>query len=121
MWAGIAFVLLLQVSARTFALPGSVILLTNSVERRAALATVHGCATSLASASRAVGPVGAGALFAMGLESGVGGCVFWGMAGVAGLGAWSAWFVKEGKGIQEESEESEERSLFPGSKRGSVV
>lgn len=98
-WAGIAFVLLLQVSARTFALPGSVILLTNAVEKKGILGTVHGCGTSLASASRAVGPVLAGALYALGLEGGVVGGVFWGMAGVAGVGAWSTWFVKEGKGI----------------------
>lgn len=113
MWIGIGFVLLLQVSARTFALPSSVILLTNSVERRAVLATVHGCATSLASASRTVGPAGAGALFAMGLENGVAGSVFWGMAAVAVVGAWSAWFVEEGKGISWEREREEEERLLP--------
>lgn len=108
MWFGIALVLLLQVSARTFALPGSVILLTNSVEHRGVMGTVQGCATSLASASRTVGPVLAGTLYALGLEGGVVGGVFWGMAGVAGVGAWSTWFVQEGKGIvQEESGEDD--------------
>lgn len=114
MWIGIGLVLLLQVSARTFATPGSVILLTNSVERRTALATVHGCASSLASASKAVGPAGAGALFAVGLENGVAGSVFWGMAAVAAVGAWSAWFVVEGKGIACDGEEGEEERLLPG-------
>lgn len=91
--------LLLQVTARTFAGPGSVILLTNSVEKREVLGTVNGCGTTLTSASRAIGPVLGGALYALGLEGGVVGGVFWGMAAVAGVGAWSAWFLKEGKGI----------------------
>lgn len=111
MWFGVALVLLLQVSARTFALPGSVILLTNSVEHRAVMGTIQGCATSLASASRAVGPVLAGALYALGLEGGVVGGVFWGMAGVAGVGAWSTWFIREGKGIVQE-ETGEEDALL---------
>ncbi|CUS13308.1 unnamed protein product [Tuber aestivum] len=107
-WASIAVVLLLQVTARTFAFPGSVILLTNSVEKRSILGTVHGVGSSLASGSRAAGPATGGALYAAGLESGVVGCVFWVMAGTATLGAGWAWFLKEGRGlIDDESEEEE--------------
>ncbi|PWW76833.1 MFS general substrate transporter [Tuber magnatum] len=112
-WASIVGVLLLQVTARTFALPGSVILLTNSVEKRSILGTVHGTGSSLASGSRAVGPVTGGVLYAAGLEGGVVGCVFWAMAGIAMLGAWWAWFLKEGRGLidGEAEEEEEEESL----------
>lgn len=111
---------MLQVTARTFALPGSVILLTNSVEDRGVLGTVHGCGVSLASASRAVGPALGGALYAAGLEGGVVGVVFWGMAGVAGMGAWRAWFLKEGRGISvevEENGEGERERLLGGEER----
>ena len=107
-WASIVGVLLLQVTARTFALPGSVILLTNSVEKRSILGTVHGVGSSLASGSRAVGPVTGGVLYAAGLEGGVVGCVFWVMAGIATLGAWWAWFLKEGRGLIDDEAEEEE-------------
>ncbi|KAF8245398.1 MFS general substrate transporter, partial [Wilcoxina mikolae CBS 423.85] len=70
MWVGIIAVLGTQVSARTFALPGSVILLTNSVEEEGILGTIHGLGSSLASASRAVGPVVGALGFALGLEGG---------------------------------------------------
>jgi len=106
-WASIVGVLLLQVTARTFATPSSVILLTNSVEKRSILGTVHGVGSSLASGSRAVGPVTGGVLYAAGLEGGVVGCVFWVMAGIAMLGAWWAWFLKEGGLIDDEAEEEE--------------
>ena len=107
-WAAIVGVLLLQVIARTFATPGSIILLTNSVEKKSILGTVHGVGSSLASGSRAVGPVTGGVLYAAGLEGGVVGCVFWVMAGIAMLGAWWAWFLKEGRGLIDEEAEEEE-------------
>ncbi|RPA94683.1 MFS general substrate transporter [Choiromyces venosus 120613-1] len=106
-WACIVGVLLLQVTARTFALPGSVILLTNSVEKRAVLGTVHGTGSSLASGSRAIGPVTGGVLYAAGLEGGVVGCVFWVLAGIASVGAWWAWFLKEGRGLVDDDDEEE--------------
>ncbi|PUU81630.1 major facilitator superfamily domain-containing protein [Tuber borchii] len=92
-WASIVGVLLLQVTARTFALPGSVILLTNSVEKKSILGTVHGVGSSLASGSRGGGVVG---------------CVFWVMTGIATLGAWWAWFLKEGRGLIDDEAEEEE-------------
>ncbi|PUU81629.1 major facilitator superfamily domain-containing protein [Tuber borchii] len=106
-WASTVGVLLLQVTARTFATPGSVILLTNSVEKKSILGTVHGVGSSLASGSRAVGPVTGGVLYAAGLEGGVVGCVFWVMAGIAMLGAWWAWFLKEGRGLIDDEAEDE--------------
>ena len=41
-WAGISAVLFLQVSARTFALPATIILLNNSSPHPSVLATIHG-------------------------------------------------------------------------------
>jgi predicted MFS family arabinose efflux permease len=101
MWAAVVVVLALQVLARTFALPGGVILLTNSVEEEGVLGTVHGIGSSLASASRTVGPVLGSLGFAAGLEGGalgIGG-VFWTMAAVATFGAVWAGKVKEGRGL----------------------
>ncbi|KAG0635244.1 major facilitator superfamily domain-containing protein [Tuber brumale] len=106
-WASVVGVLLLQVTARTFALPGSVILLTNSVEKRSNLGTVNGIGSSLASGSRALGPAVGGVLYAAGLEGGVVGCVFWVMAGIATLGAWWAWFLREGRGLIDDEAEGE--------------
>jgi len=103
MWVGIVGVLGTQVAARTFALPGSVILLTNSVEEEGVLGTVHGLGSSIACASRAVGPVVGAAGFAAGLEGGGGGVggggVFWVLAAVAGLGAVWGGRLQEGKGL----------------------
>ena len=107
-WASIVGVLLLQVTARTFATPGSIILLTNSVEKKSILGTVHGVGSSLGSGSRAVGPVTGGVLYAAGLEGGVVGCVFWVMAGIAMFGAWWAWFLKEGRGLIDDEAGEEE-------------
>jgi hypothetical protein len=101
MWLAVVLVLALQVLARTFALPGGVILLTNSVEEEGILGTVHGIGSSLASASRTVGPVLGAWGFAAGLEGGavgIGG-VFWTMAAVATFGAVWAGKVKEGRGL----------------------
>jgi hypothetical protein len=89
----------IQVVARTFALPASVILVTNSVEDSHIMGTVQGLASSLSAASRASGPVLGALAYARGLEVGMGAVVFWGMAGVAGLGAGWGLLVKEGKGI----------------------
>lgn len=66
MWVGIIGVLGTQVLARTFALPGSVILLTNSVEEEGVMGTVNGIGSSLSSAARAVGPVVGAMCFAAG-------------------------------------------------------
>lgn len=104
LWIGVGAVLMLQIMARTGAQPGSVMLLTNAVEDRAVLGSVNGVGVSMAGLSRAVGPVVGGLVYAVGLEAGVVGVVFWGMAGVAGVGVGSAWWVKEGRGIEEEGE-----------------
>lgn len=94
----IAFILFLQVTARTFGIPSSVILLTNSAPTPLALGAVHGVGNMLSSLSRTVGPALGGVIFGWGLDSGVVGTVWWGylfIISVSGL-AWS-WTLKEGE------------------------
>jgi predicted MFS family arabinose efflux permease len=97
---GIAFILFLQVGARTFAIPSSVILLTNSAPTPRALSTIHGAGNMLSSLSRAVGPALGGVVYALGVEMETIGVVWWGyltVIAVIGLG-WS-WSLKEGEGF----------------------
>ncbi|KAF3916873.1 hypothetical protein ABW20_dc0110243 [Dactylellina cionopaga] len=106
-WIGIIAASCIQVTARTFASPGNVILLINSVENRKALGTVNGLGSSVSSLSRAVGPFTAGWGYGVALEKGVVGAVWWVMA----LVAMSGWFVSthitEGKGFAQKEEEEE--------------
>ncbi|EKD13340.1 uncharacterized protein L3040_002799 [Drepanopeziza brunnea f. sp. 'multigermtubi'] len=94
----IAFILFLQVTARTFGIPSSVILLTNSAPSPLALGAVHGVGNMLSSLSRALGPALGGVIFGWGMEQGVVGVVWWSyllVISAAGL-AWS-WMLQEGE------------------------
>jgi hypothetical protein len=102
---GIAFILFLQVGARTFAIPSSVILLTNSASTPRALSTIHGAGNMLSSLSRAVGPALGGVVYAWGVEREIVGVVWWGyltVIAVLGLG-WS-WSLKDGEGFNRGTE-----------------
>lgn len=101
MWVGIALVLILQVAARTFALPSSVILLTNSAPSSLVLGRVHGLAVSLASLSKAVGPAVAGVLFGLGLKVGVVGTAWWALAGASVVGAVVGLWLREDGGVRD--------------------
>lgn len=95
---GIVFILFLQVTARTFGIPSSVILLTNSAPTPLALGAVHGVGNMVSSLSRAVGPLLGGVIFGFGHDIGVVGTVWWGyltVISVLGI-AWS-WTLKEGE------------------------
>ncbi|CAL3973201.1 hypothetical protein PZA11_005500 [Diplocarpon coronariae] len=96
--AGIAFILFMQVTARTFGIPSSVILLTNSAPSPRALGAVHGGGNMLSSLSRAVGPALGGVIFGWGVDRGIVGLVWWGyLFVVSGAGvAWS-WMLTEGE------------------------
>lgn len=76
-WAFLAFIICAQISARTMAIPSTVILLTEAAPDRRVLGTVHGAGNMLASLARAVGPAVGGAVFAWGVENGVIGAVWW--------------------------------------------
>jgi hypothetical protein len=108
-WMGIIGVLAVQVMARTFALPSMTILVNNSCPHPSVLGTLHGIAQSISSGMRTIGPAVSGWLYGRGLEWGVVGTAFWGLACVACVGLLAGSFVREGSGheILLEGEEEE--------------
>ncbi|KAE8153910.1 MFS general substrate transporter [Aspergillus avenaceus] len=97
-WFSIIVVLFLQVSARTFTLPTSIILLNNCSPHPSVLGTIHGIGQSVSSAFRTVGPIFSGAWYGYGLESGMVGFAWWLIALVSVFGCVAAIFVYEGSG-----------------------
>jgi hypothetical protein len=97
-WAGITVVLAIQVMARTFALPGMTILVNNSCPHPSVLGTLHGIAQSISSGMRTIGPAVSGWLYGNGLEWGIVGAAFWGLACAACVGLIAGNFVREGSG-----------------------
>jgi hypothetical protein len=108
-WIGIACVLAIQVIARTFALPGMTILVNNACPHPSVLGTLHGIAQSISSGMRTIGPAVSGWLYGRGLQWGIVGTAFWGLACVACVGLFAGSFVKEGNGheilLDDEDEE----------------
>ncbi|OTA99375.1 hypothetical protein M426DRAFT_257097 [Hypoxylon sp. CI-4A] len=76
-WVVLGLVVCAQIMARTMAIPSTVILLTESAPEKTVLGTIHGAGNMLASLARAVGPAIGGYVFAMGVEEGVIGLVWW--------------------------------------------
>ncbi|PCG99700.1 Major facilitator superfamily domain, general substrate transporter [Penicillium occitanis (nom. inval.)] len=97
-WVFIIVTLFLQVTARTFTLPASIILLNNCCPHPSVLGTVHGIGQATSSAFRTVGPVVSGWWYGYGLDIGVIGFSWWFVALVSVLGAVAAIFVYEGSG-----------------------
>ena len=97
-WISLAGVLFVQVTARTFALPATVILINNCSPHPSVLGTVHGIAQSVSSAARTAGPMLGGWLYGVGLKKGVVGGVWWGLAAVAVVGLLCSALVYEGSG-----------------------
>ncbi|MCJ1479540.1 hypothetical protein MMC13_008226 [Lambiella insularis] len=97
-WLGIWLVLFLQVTARTFAIPSSVILLTNVAPSRRHLGTIHGAGNMVSSLSRTVGPALAGWVLGWGMDRGCVGVVWWAyLALIAGAGfLWSRKLKENG-------------------------
>jgi hypothetical protein len=83
-WISIILVLLLQVTARTFTLPASIILLNNCSPHPSVLGTIHGLGQSVSAGFRTVGPVVGGWWYGYGLDIGM---VAWGWWGVAAMSA----------------------------------
>ena len=96
LWLGIIGVLLLQVGARTFSLPGSILLINNSSPGPQLLGTVHGMGAATSSAFRTVGPIVAGHWYARGLEGGMVGLGWWGIAAVSVVGCAPVFWVRDG-------------------------
>ncbi|KAI1644687.1 MFS general substrate transporter [Daldinia loculata] len=76
-WVFLGLVVCAQIMARTMAIPSTVILLTESAPSKTVLGTIHGAGNMLASLARAIGPAVGGYVFAMGVEEGVVGIVWW--------------------------------------------
>lgn len=91
-------ILILQVTARTFALPASIILLNNSSPHPSVLATIHGIGQSVSSTFRTIGPIASGYWYGIGLRGGTVGMAWWIVAGVSGFGCVASYWVKNGSG-----------------------
>lgn len=99
-WLAISLVLTLQVSARTFALPASIILVNNASPHPSVLGTIHGVGQSVSSAMRTLGPVAGGYWFGLGLKEGVVGLGWWAVAGISACGCVASLWVKNGSGYE---------------------
>ncbi|KAF7588532.1 hypothetical protein BBP40_005559 [Aspergillus hancockii] len=97
-WFSIIVVLFLQVTARTFTLPTSIILLNNCSPHPSVLGTIHGIGQSVSSAFRTIGPIFSGGWYGYGLEIGMVGFAWWLIALVSVFGCVAAIFVYEGSG-----------------------
>ncbi|MCJ1440284.1 MAG: hypothetical protein MMC23_000767 [Stictis urceolatum] len=98
LWLGISFVLLLQVTAQTFTVPGMIILTNNCSPHPSVLATIHGVGQSTAAASLTLGSFLAGKWFAVGLDNGVVGTAWWAVAGVSAIAWVSSLWTRNGTG-----------------------
>ncbi|RYP86785.1 hypothetical protein DL770_004856 [Monosporascus sp. CRB-9-2] len=76
-WFILGFVACSQIMARTIAIPSTVILLTQAAPSKKVLGTIHGGGHMLASLARAVGPALGGYVFAVGVQHGIVGLVWW--------------------------------------------
>lgn len=96
LWVALITALGMQVLARAFVGPATVVLVNNCTPHPQLLATVHGLAQSISSAARMVGPLLGGAALAWAEERGWGvGAPFWGMAGLAVVNWGMLWWVVE--------------------------
>ncbi|KAK7752235.1 hypothetical protein SLS62_005769 [Diatrype stigma] len=76
-WVFLGLITCSQIMARTIAIPSTVILLTQSAPSKGVLGTIHGSGSMFASLARAVGPAVGGYMFAVGVEHGAVGLVWW--------------------------------------------
>lgn len=97
-WMTLATVLTIHVAARTFSIPSHILIVNNSSPHPSVLATVHGIAQTVGSASRTLGPIVGGVVYGYGLNEGIVGLVFWILSIVAILTFIGSLFVKEGNG-----------------------
>lgn len=97
-WVAITMVLTLQVTARTFALPASIILVNNASPHPSVLGTIHGVGQSVSSAFRTVGPIASGYWYGLGLEDGMVMLSWWIVAAISALGCVASFWVRNGSG-----------------------
>lgn len=97
-WISIAVVLFIQVSARTFVMPCTTILVNNCSPHPSVLGTVHGLGQSVSSLTRTFGPIMWGWIFGRGLDMGMVGLAWWTLGCAALVGALVGRFVEDGDG-----------------------
>lgn len=95
-WPALTLVLGLQVISRTFALPGTTLLVNNSAPHPNVLGTIHGFAQSVSSGARTIGPTVGGWILGVGLADNCVGAVWWALACVAALNWALLWVIYEG-------------------------
>ena len=95
-WPCLTIVLALQVIARTFALPGSTILINNCTPHPSVLGTIHGFAQSVSSGARTLVPTLGGWGLGLGLGGNFVGGVWWIMACIAVCNWGLLWVIHEG-------------------------
>ncbi|KAJ6788732.1 hypothetical protein PWT90_03930 [Aphanocladium album] len=108
-WLGIIFVLFLAVTARTFTLPASIIMLNNCSPHPSVLGTIHGLGQSVSAGFRTVGPVVGGWWYGYGLDIGMVAWGWWSVAAVSAVGCTTALAMYEGSGheVRLEGEDDE--------------
>lgn len=97
-WLGIIGILFLQVMARTFTLPASIILLNNCSPHPSVLGTIHGLGQSVSALFRTVGPVVGGWWYGYGLDIGMVAWGWWGVAAMSALACGTALGMHDGSG-----------------------
>ncbi len=97
-WLGLTLVLVLQVMARTFALPASIILINNCSPHPSVLGTIHGLGQSTSALARTIGPIVAGYWYGWGDKRGIVGMSWWGISGAALACCITATWIYEGSG-----------------------
>jgi hypothetical protein len=97
-WIGIAVVLFLQVAARTFALPATIILINNSSPHPSVLATIHGIGQATSATFRTIGPMATGYWFGMWTKRGIIGMAWWITGSISAIGCVAAFWVRNGSG-----------------------
>lgn len=116
-WLGIGGVVFLQVAARTFALPASILLLNNSSPHPSVLATIHGLGQADSALFRTIGPILSASWYGMWLERGVVGMAWWYVAAISALGAAASFKVRNGNGheimLPGEEERADEQGPEP--------
>lgn len=97
-WSGISVVLLLQVAARTFALPATIILINNSSPHPSVLATIHGIGQATSATFRTLGPMLSGYWFGMWTHRGIIGMAWWIVGSISAIGCVASFWVRNDSG-----------------------
>lgn len=97
LWAGIVGVASINITARTFAAPGAVLLINNSTPRPEVLGTIHGLGASVQAASRTLGPMVVAWWYSDGIQRGMVGEAWWLLAVCGLVCCASIYWVRDGQ------------------------